>query len=219
MKISVVDILNIMTSDFKKIIIIISIISVVLIALLIGVVFFPKERNRNIINQNNQQEEQQANSDNNKQEELMEEERVKTIAETFAGIYYSYRWGNFSNIESQYYYMTDEMKNREENRVIEMKKEVENQPQKYFTARAKLTDSDFIYLEKERAAMNINLNIDNFAGAIVQRDTMVWVDEKGNRYTGDIKDLIIKTSEKRIKIELIKSNREWKVNGIETVED
>ncbi len=207
-----------MTSGFKKIIIIGSVIFVVLFSLIASFVFFPKERNRNILNQDNQQEEYRPSDSDNKPEELTEEERVKTIAETFAGIYYSYALGNFSNIESQYYYMTDEMKNREENRVTEMKKEMENQSQKYFTVRARLIDSGFIYCEKERAAMNINLSVDNFAGAIVQRDTMVWVDEKGDRYTGDIKDLIINTGIKKIKMELIKSNKEWKINNIEIIE-
>ncbi len=202
-----------MTSGFKKIIIIVSVISVVLLSLLAGVIFFPKERNRNIPNQDNQQEERQLEN-SGEQTELTEEEKVKAIAENFAIIYYSYAWGNFSNIESQYYYMADEMKNREENRVAEMKKEMENQPQKYFTARAKLIDSNFIYCEKERAALNINLSVDNFSGAIVQRDTMVWVDEKGDRYAGDIKDLIMNTADKNIEIDLIKIGNEWKVDEI-----
>lgn len=203
-----------MTSGFKKIIIIISVIFVALLFLLVGIIFFPKERSKNIINQYNQQEKRQSNDSDNKPEELTEEERIRKIAETFASIYYSYFWSNFSNIESQYYCMTDEMKNREENRVIEMKKEIENQPQKYFTARAKLIDSNFIYYERERAAMNINLSIDNFAGAIARRDTMVWVDEKGDRYTGDIKDLIMNTADKNIEINLIKIGNKWKIDEI-----
>jgi len=206
-----------MTSGFKKSIIIIFIVFAVLLSLAASVVFFPKERSEKTPNQDNQQKKQQSEN-SNKKEELTEEERVKATAESFTITYYSYTWGNFSNIESQYYYMTDEMKNREGGRVIEMKKEIENQPQKYFTASAKMIDSNFIYYEKERAVMNISLSIDNFAGAIAQRDTMVWVDEKGNRYTGDIKDLIVKTSIKKIKIDLVKSNQEWKIDNIEIIE-
>jgi len=202
-----------MTIGFKKIIIIISIVFAVLLSLAASVVFFPKERNKNILNQGNQQEERQLeNSD--KKTELTDEEKVKAIAENFTMIYYSYTLWNFSNIESQYYYMTDEMKNREENRVTEMKKEIENQPQKYFTARAKLTDSNFVYYEEEKAAINIDLSIDNFAGAIAQRDTMVLVDEKGDRYAGDIKDLIMNTTNKNIEINLVKIGNEWKIDEI-----
>jgi hypothetical protein len=204
-----------MTSGFKKIIIISFSVFVVFFILAAGVIFFPKERNQDISDQDNQQGNYQFDGSNNKTEELTEEERVKNIAESFAIIRYSYAWGNFSNIESQYYYMTGEMKNREERKVIEMKKETENQPQKYFTAKAKLIDSNFIYYEKERAAMNINLTIDNFAGAIAQRDTMVWVNEKGDRYTGDLKDLIVNTASKNIEINLIKIGGEWKISEVE----
>lgn len=201
-----------MTSGFKKIIIIVSVIFAIILSLLASVIFFPKKRNA--LNQNNQQEENQLNNPDNKPEELTEEEKVKNMAESFAMTYYSYAWGNFSNIESQYYHMADEMKNREEVRVAEMKKEIENQPRKYFTARAKLINSNLVYREKERAAININLSIDNFAGAIVQRDTMVWVDERGDRYAGDIKNLIMNTAYKNIEINLIKIGGEWKVSEI-----
>ena len=148
----------------------------------------------------------------NKKQELTEEEKAKIFAENFTATYYSYTWGNFSNVESQYYYMTEEMKNREKEKVEKMKKEIESQPRRYFTARARLLNSEFASYEKTKASLNINLSIDNFAGAIVQRDTMVWVDENGDYYEGDIDDLIINSVEKNVEVNLVKIGEEWKVD-------
>jgi len=183
---------------------------------LIGMVFFRKDDND--IKENNIELDNQQLINDTKNEEITEEEKAKSFAENFTTIYYSYTWGNFSNIESQYYYMTDEMKKKEEGKVEKMREETKNQPQKYFTARAKLVDSDFIIYEKIKAILNINLNIDNYAGAIVQRDTMVWVDENGDYYGGDLNDLVINTIEKKIDINLVKINDEWKVDEIAEVE-
>ena len=201
-------------NPIKKAIIYTAIFFVVIF--LIGMVFFRKDDNN--IKENNLKLNDQQLIEKVRDEEITEEEKAKSFAENFAATYYSYAWGNFSNIESQYYYMTDEMKREEESRVGKMREEIKNQPQKYFTARATLVDSDFIVYEKIKAILNINLNIDNYAGAIVQRDTMIWVDEKGDYYEGDLSDLIINAIEKKIKIELVKIGDEWKVNEIKEIE-
>jgi len=180
---------------------------------LIGMVFFKKDDNDIKENNSELNNQQLINDTNNK--EITEEEKLKSFAENFTVTYHSYTWGNFSNIESQYYYMTDEMGEEEKDKVEKMKEEIRNQPQKYFTARAKLMDSDFISYEEAKAILEINLNVDNYAGAIVQRDTMVWVDEKGDYYEGNLSDLIINAVEKKIKIELVKISNEWKINEIE----
>ncbi len=189
------------------------IIIVILALLLIGLVFFRKEKGNNVP--------ERANNggipkieENNKKTEPTEEEKVKTMAETFASIYYSYSRGNFSNVESIYPQMTEEMQKREKDKVKQMKEEIKNQPQKYFTARAKLIDSSFAFYKETSASVKINLNIDNIAGAMAQRDTMVWVDENGNYYSGDIKDLIISTVNKNIEINLVKIGDEWRVDEI-----
>lgn len=182
-----------------------------LLFMLIGLLFFRKgdDETLNPNPVNNQQIKEP-----NKKQELTEEEKMKIFAENFVATYYSYSWGNFSNVESQYYYMTDEMKNREEIKVEKMKREIEGQPQRYFTARAELLDSEVISFTNTEIKLNIKLNINNFAGAIVQRDTMVWVDENGDYYEGDTDDLIIDTVEKNIKINLIKIGEVWKVDGV-----
>lgn len=189
------------------------IVIVILVLFLIGLVFFRKEKENNVPERANNGNIPKI-EENNKKTEPTEEEKLKTMAENFATIYYSYSWGNFSNIESQYFYMTGEMQKREKNKVEQMKKDIENQPQKYFTARAKLIDSNFAFYKETNASVKINLNVDNIAGAIAQRDTMVWVDEKGDYYRGDIKDLIINTANKNVEINLIKIGNEWKVDEI-----
>jgi len=189
------------------------IIIIILALLLISLVFFRKEKENNVPEQANNGNIPKT-EENNKKTEPTEEEKLKTIAENFTTIYCSYSRGNFSNIESQYPYMTDAMKDRQKNKVERIKKDAENQSQKYFTARAKLINSNFISYEKTKASLNINLNVENIAGAIVRRDTMVWVDENGNYYSGDIKDLITNTADKNIEINLVKIGNEWKVDEI-----
>jgi alpha-galactosidase/6-phospho-beta-glucosidase family protein len=202
-------------NNFKKMATIYTAIFFVVI-FLIGMVFFRKDDNN--AEENNLKLNSQPLVEDIKEERITEEEKIKSFAENFAMIYYSYTWGNFSNIESQYYYMTDEMKDRERNKVEQIKKAAENQPQKYFTARANFIDSEFLYYEKAKANLKINLSVDNYAGAIVQRDTMVWVDKNGNYCGGDIRDLIASTIKKKINIELVKIGEEWKADEIEEIE-
>ncbi|MCK5476001.1 MAG: hypothetical protein KAI71_05480 [Candidatus Pacebacteria bacterium] len=201
-----------MSSKLKKIIIIIVAIIIVALFFLISVTFFLKEEKQDVISQNNQQEEKPS------EDAIIgptAEEKVKTFAENFTKTHYSYAWGSFSNIESQYYYMTDGMKDREENKVEKMKKGIENQPQKYFTVIAKLTSSDLILYNETKASFKIDLNISSFAVAMIERDTMIWVDENGDHYEGNINDLIVDTVDKNIKIDLVKIDDQWKVDRIE----
>ena len=204
-----------MTSNSKKITFVIAVVFVIALIFLIGVVFFGKDNKDAEItdNQNNQQEEQNGSNVDPKNV-ITEEQKTKTFAENFATTYYSYTWGNFSNIESQYYYMTYVMKDREINKIKQIKSATENQPQKYFTARAKVIDSNFIFYEETKATLEINLDIKNYAGSMVERDTIVWVDERGNYYEGNLNNLIISATEKKIKIELLKFDDEWKVDEI-----
>jgi len=183
-----------------------------LLFMLIGLVFFRKNKNGEISEpkpwENWQSEELE------KKQGLTEEEKAEIMAGNFAITYYSYTWGNFSNVESQYCYMMEEMKEREEIKMEKMKEEIEGQPQRYFTARAKLLSSEIALREETRANININLSVDNFAGAIVQRDTMVWVDENGDYYEGNPDKLIVNSVEKNIEIKMIKVGGEWKVDEI-----
>lgn len=184
-----------------------------LLFILVGLLFFRKGDDEvldpNLIPANNQQVEEP-----DEKHKLTEEEKAKIFAENFVVTYYSYAWGNFSNVESQYYYMTEEMKSREEIKVEQMRREIKDQPQRYFTARARLLDSKIISYEKTRTSVNINLSIDNFAGAIIQRDTMVWVDENGDYYERDLDDLIIDTLSKNVQINIVRIGNEWKVDRI-----
>ena len=199
---------------------------IMLLTLLAGFVFFRKDKNESespVKQLPNQQEEQKEE----KNKELTEEDRLKTFAETFAGIFYSYTWGNFSNVESQYGYMTDEMKNRERNKVEQMKKGIEDQPRKYFMVRAEVINSEMIdYQENKKAVLNIKLKVKEIDGAFVidtevpeiRPNTSALVDGNKNVYTGDIKDLVVKTTDKNIKINLIKIDDKWKVDEIGEIE-
>ena len=211
-----------MPSSFKKFIIVVIAIFVILLFLGAGLVFFLKERDENVSDQSNKQEEQQSkNSEKTeliKKEELTEKEKLKIFAENFVVIYCSYTWGNFSNIEMQYDYMSEKMGNKEKDKVEQLKQKTENQPREYFSARAKLIDSAFLSYDENRAEMTVDLNITNFAGAIIERKTMIWVNEKGDYYTGDVNDLIINLENKKIKINFIKVNDKWKVDEIKDVE-
>ena len=184
-----------------------------LLFMLVGLVFFRKGDDEtlspNPVPANNQRTE---NPD--KKHELTEEEKAKIFAENFAVAYYSYTWGNFSNVESQYYYMTEEMKSREKMKVEEMKREAAGQPQRYFTVRAELLNSEIVLFTNTEAKLNIRLKIDNLSGAIVQRDTMVWVDKNGDYYEGNPDNLIVNSVEKNIEIKMIKVGGEWKMDGI-----
>ena len=196
-------------------------IFIILFIFLIGFIFFPKEKNEVELSQSEIERQQLIESVkeqeklNEEKKNLTEKEQVKMFAENFTKIYYSYVWGIFSNIESQYYYMTDEIKDREKNKVEKMKEAIKNQPQKYFTVRAKLTSSTFTFYDETKASFEIDLDIDNFAGAMVQRDTLVWVNKNGNYYEGDETKLITSTTAKNIEIDLIKIDDQWKVDRIE----
>ena len=195
-------------NNFKKIIVVIVAIVVVLLFFSAGTLFFIKNNNTLKLSDNQQIEKP------DKKRELTEEEKARMTAENFVVTYYSYTWGNFSNVELQYYYMTEEMKNREKVKVEKMKREIEGQPQRYFTARAELLNSEFVLFTNTEADLNIKLNVNNLSGAIVQRDTMVWVDENGDYYEGNPDKLIVNSVEKNIEIKMIKVGGEWKMDGI-----
>ena len=197
---------------------------IILLIWLAGFVFFRKDEYKPEP-KNNQQIEQQPVEDikNTEEKEITEAERVETIAETFASIYYSYSWGNFSNVESQYGYMTNEMESREKNKVEQMKSEIENQPRKYFMVRAEVINSELIdYKENKKAIFNIKLKVKDIDGAFVtdaevpeiRPNTSALIDSNKNVYTGDIEYLVVKTTDKNIEIILIKIGEEWKVDKV-----
>lgn len=195
---------------------------VFLLLMLVGLAFFRKDDGE-IPNSKPTPTDNQQVENPDKKYELTEKEKVKIFAENFTATYYSYTWGNFSNVESQYYYMTEEMKNREENKVRRIKREVEEQPRKYFTVRAEVDKSEFIeFVENIKVSMNISLKIKEINGAFVidtevpeiKPHTTALVDGNKNVYEGDIEDLIIDTVDKSVQINLIKIGGEWKVDWI-----
>lgn len=190
-----------------------TIVIVILAFLLIGLVFFGKEKENNIPERENNGNVPNI-EENNKKTESAEEDKLKTMAENFAVIYYSYSWGNFSNIESLYPQMTDEMQDKEKNGVEKLKKDLENQPKQYITWRAIALGSEFVFKDKDKATIAVYLKISKFAGAIVQKDTMVWVDSQGSEYKGNENDLIFNESNKKFTIKFVRIDNEWKISDL-----
>ena len=194
-----------------------------LLFMLVGLLFFRKGGDE-VLNPNPAPADDRQINNPDEKHKLTEEEKAKIFAENFVVTYYSYTWGNFSNVESQYYYMTEEMKSREKIKVEKMKREIEGQPQRYFTARARLLGSEITeFVRNEKISLNISLEIKEFNGAYVMDDdvieikplTTALIDGNKKIYSGNIEDLIINASKKNIKINLIKIGNKWKVDMIE----
>lgn len=194
--------------DLKKITII-----AILAFLLFGFAFFRKDEPKEgpLINR---PEIQQSKPTKSIDPEFAEKEKLKQIGEVFAIIYNSFSWGAFSNIESLYPQMTEEMQNSEKDKAEELKKALENQPRQYATWRASLLGSEFASKDKDKATLAVYLKISKFAGAIVQKDTMVWVDREGNEYKGDENNLIASEENREVTIDFVKIGDEWKINNL-----
>ncbi len=146
--------------------------------------------------------------------QIAENEKLRRDGEIFAMMYNSFSWGDFSNIESLYPRMTVEMQISEKGKIEESKKKLEDQPKQYLTWRANLLGSKFISSDKEKATLAVYSEIDKFAGAIVQKDTFVWVDKDGKEYKGDEKDLIVFRENKETLIDFVKIGNEWKMTSL-----
>lgn len=189
---------------------------------LIGFTFFRKDeyKSKPLIKQPPNQQEEMAEEE---EKELTNEDNMKRSAETFASIYYSYTWGNFSNTELLYNYMTEKMKNNEKERIKNIKNEGKDQPNRYYTEEAKIINSEIInYSDNSTAKLNIILEIKKINGAFVtdadvpeiKPHTSAFVDGNGNIYDGNIEDLVIEIIETKVQINLIKIKNDWKIENI-----
>ena len=134
-------------------------IFIILFIFLIGFIFFRKDeyKSKPPAEQPSSQQEEIIEEEEKK---LTDEDNIKRIAETFASIYYSYTWSNFSNIELLYNYMTEEMKNNEKERINDIKNEGKDQPNKYYMEEAEVINSTIInYSDSSTAKLNMNLKI------------------------------------------------------------
>lgn len=189
-----------------------------LVFMLVGLVFFRKSDDE-ILNPNPVPADNQQVENPDEKYKLTEEEKLKIFAENFVITYYSYTWGNFSNVESQYCHMTDEMKSREEIKVEKMKREIKGQPQRYFTVQARITNFNFAEYQEDKASLDIDIKIKEFNGAIIASEEMeILVDINGNVSEGNAEDLIGKVFNKEIKMTLIKIEDKWKVDKIRDIE-
>ena len=193
----------------------------VIMLLAAGLIFFKKDQGSKVLDEN-KTEIHQTVPPKPEPRELSEEEKIKIMAENFAGSYYSYTWGEFGMIEGLYYYMTDGMRGGEEKRVAGLKEELKNQPRRYFMVRAKVINSSFIEYQENKASLDVDLEIKEIDGAFVvdtdvpkiKPNTSALVDRNGNVYNGDMDDLVIRATSKNVKISIIKVSDKWKVNRI-----
>lgn len=144
--------------------------------------------------------------------EKIEKESLQRQAEQFSWIYYSFSWGKFSNIESLYGEMTDPLREKERSKVESLKNGIKNQPVQYQTQRSAVLSSEIVSYDKEKTTVNVKLETSYYAGALVQRDTMVWVDSSGKEFKGNEFDLIYFKEQKTIELVLLKIDGKWKID-------
>ncbi|MBU3965064.1 hypothetical protein KKA96_01665, partial [Patescibacteria group bacterium] len=159
----------------------------------------------------------QLPSNNSKDEEA----KIKSLAENFVFRYYSYVWGSFSGVESQYDNMSDELRNQEEAKIREIKAIMSGQPRKFFTVQADVIDSKIDeYNINEKAILTVKMSVKEINGALVTSEevpeikpnTSGWVNGDGKAYRGSIDGLIAKKIVKSINIVLVKEGNGWKID-------
>lgn len=146
--------------------------------------------------------------------EKIEKESLQKQAELFSSIYYSFSWGNFSNIESLYGKMTDSLRESERSKVESLKNGILGQPVQYQTQRNSALSSEIVSYDKDMSVIDVKMETAYYAGAIVQKDTMIWVDSKGKEFRGNEFDLIYYKEQKTIELALLKVNDKWKIDRI-----
>lgn len=196
------------TKDIGKIVLI-----AMLVFLLIGFAFFRREKPKNKTIADDPVIENPAPIEKPDAEKI-EKEILQKKAQQFSWIYYSFSWGKFANIESLYGEMTDSFKESERLKVESLKNGIKNMPVRYETQRSDALGSEIVSFESSRSVIDVNLETSFYSGAIVQKDTMVWVDTSGKEFKGNEKDLIYFKEQKTIELTLLKINGEWKVDQI-----
>jgi len=194
--------------DLKKIALI-----AIMVFLLIGLMFFRKNEPANNNSPDNPviitPEKPKIDA------ETADKNALKYRAEMFTSIYYSFPWGNFSNIESLYEEMSESLAKTEKSKVESMKNRLMGQPIQYQTQRSTAVSSEILSYDKKKADVNVTFDTSFLGGALVQRDTMVWVDRNGNQIQGDENSLIFYKEQKTIMLSLIKEGDIWKVDKID----
>lgn len=194
--------------DLKKILII-----AILVFLLIGLMFFRKDKPKEDKPADVPAIENPAPAEKPDIEKITKE-KLQYEAESFSSIYYSFSWGKLSNVESLYGKMTDTFRQNEKSRIDSLKNGIKDQPVQYKTQRSAALNSEITSYGAEGAVVNVNLETSYFAGALVQKDTMVWVDSSGKKYNGNEFDLVYLKDQKTIELSLLKIGDEWKVDKI-----
>ncbi len=189
---------------------------VILFILMIGFVFFRKDEYKTKPSEGQPAIQQEEVPAEKIIRELTEEDKLKRLAENFVSIYYSYSWGNFSNIESQYSYMSYEMEKKERIKVEQFKKETENQLLTYFGVSSIPQETSIYYIDQSRAEVKIEFEQYEIEGVSIYVDgVLTGVDKLGN--ASSFYPVYRKIYNKNVLIELLRENDEWKVNKLDNL--
>ncbi len=189
------------------------IVIVILAALLIGLILLWKEKENNDLERANNNDTPKI-EENNKKTEPIEEEKLKIFAENFTTIYYSYSWGNFSNIESLKNSMTQRLWDEKSEWINNKKEILEGQPVIYAGVSNIPQKTDLVHIGQSKVKIEIECEQYKIEGASIYiNGILTGVDTSG--IESSVFPIYRKIENKKIRLELLREGNEWKVDKIE----
>lgn len=191
--------------DLKRIILL-----AFLAMLLVGFTFFRKDtKNENYKNQ-----------DAVEQKNVLEKQKAENMLSNFAVTYNSYTSGDFSNIESLYGMMTEELKKSETEKVSKLKL---GDKKEYQTIKSDFKGSNTIEFSENKIIANIVLLKQIYGGAYKSDPDnnlqKILVDREGKPYDKDISTLLESKDLVFLQLTGVRENEDWKVNEIKDITD
>ncbi len=141
-----------------------------------------------------------------------EEVKIKSLADDFVRVYGTYKFGDFSGLESLKDKMTAGLWSAEAEWIKTKKREIENQPKRYIAFSTFVKKTDIVSRVEDRETdVEVSYNQTETRGAVVQGDvTIKYVNEFGEE-----KPIPPPTeTSQKILLKIVKENNEWKVNSI-----
>jgi len=182
---------------------------------LVGMVFFRKDDN---IEENNLELNNQQLIEGAENEKITEEEKIESFAENFTTTFYSYTWGNFSNIESLKDNMTQDLWERELQWVEMEKEKIKNRSIIYIGISNIPQKANIIYLTEDKSEIEIECEQYEIEGASIYiNGVLVGIDKFGEKSLDY--PVYKKIENKKITLKLLRENNEWKVDGIREIKD
>lgn len=181
----------------------------ILAIFLIGFTFFQKDKSEEFITESNEKE----------QLAILEQKKAENMLSNFTVTYNSYSAGDFSNIESLYPLMTEQMAQTEKTKIERFRAKIAEQPKQYQTVTAEFRGLSTQEFEDEKIIANIIIFKQTFSGAYIQnsdkKEHFILVDQNGQPYSGDMNMLLLSKDLKIFQITGVKENGIWKVASME----